>query len=169
MSENWTPEEFDEFLRRLMRLLRLGTRQRQAIIEELQSHLEARYEDLVNEGVEPREAASQALAEFGDAAALAAELSTWSHLKRRRRLMRWTAGTLVGTLVLAMAVVGLWPDRPGRWGGSPVMAQQEPADSTTPPNDDPDEALWRSLEKRIDVDERHREHGRSRVMGCYGR
>ncbi len=152
MSENWTPEEFDEFLRTLTRLLRLGTRQRQAIVEELQSHLEARYEDLVNEGVEPREAASRALAEFGDAAALAAELSTWSRLKRRRRLMRWTTGTLVGTLMLALAVVGLWQDRPSPWGGSPVMAQQESAKSPAPQADDPDEALWRSLEKRLDIE-----------------
>ena len=152
MNEGGPPGAFDDFLQTLAHLLHLGARQRQAIIEELQSHLEARYEDLVREGVAPREAAARALAEFGDAAALAAELSTWFHLKRRRRLMRWTTGTLAGMFLLATAVIALWPDRPGPWGSAPAMAQQKPAQAASRPADDPDEALWQSLEARIDVE-----------------
>ncbi|HZN36792.1 MAG TPA: permease prefix domain 1-containing protein, partial [Pirellulaceae bacterium] len=62
--------EFNNYLTLLAGLLRLGEKQRQAIAEELRSHLEDRLEELLASGMTREEAIRRALAEFGDAAGL---------------------------------------------------------------------------------------------------
>ena len=59
--------EFDNYLSLLSGLLRLRGKQRDAIAEELRSHLEDRLEELVAQGVAREAAIQQTLAEFGDA------------------------------------------------------------------------------------------------------
>ena len=66
--------EFNNYLTLLAGLLRLGEKQRQAIAEELRTHLEDRLEELLARGLSRDEAIRQALSEFGDAAGLAASL-----------------------------------------------------------------------------------------------
>ncbi len=70
-----SPDEFQNYLGLLSRLLRLRTTEREAIEEELRVHLEERFAALSAQGIEPKRAVSMALAEFGDAAALAAEFA----------------------------------------------------------------------------------------------
>ena len=72
MIGGMSPEEFQNYLGLLSRLLRLKSTERESIEEELRSHLEERLAALTAEGIEPARAISMALAEFGDAAALAA-------------------------------------------------------------------------------------------------
>ncbi len=158
MNPPMSPDEFRDYLRLLTSLLRLSRHQQAAIAEELRSHLEARFDDLIQQGIDPQQAVSTALAEFGDAAALAAELSAISRLKNRRRIMRLTTGSLIATLLIAMAAVALWPDRAGNWRSKTVQAQQtEPVESKTEPTAelkpaDPNEIVWRQLEQEIDVE-----------------
>ncbi len=76
--------EFENYLTLLSSLLRLSTAQREAVSSELRDHLEERVADLVQQGVAHGDAKQQAIAEFGDAARLAGELSRISELKKRR-------------------------------------------------------------------------------------
>ncbi|MGW8256700.1 MAG: permease prefix domain 1-containing protein, partial [Thermoguttaceae bacterium] len=78
MNAGMSPDEFQNYLGLLSRLLRLKATEREAIAEELRSHLEERVATLTAEGIEPARAISMALAEFGDAAALAAEFTAVS-------------------------------------------------------------------------------------------
>lgn len=164
MNRPMSPDEFRDYLRLLTSLLRLSRHQQAAIAEELRSHLEARFDDLIQRGMDPQQAVSTALAEFGDAAALAAELSAISRLKNRRRIMRLTTGSLIATLLITMAVAALWPDRAGNWQGTTAQAQQEeqaasgePKETETEPASgfapaDPNDIVWERLEQHTDVE-----------------
>ncbi len=155
MSGSPSPEEFRDYLELLRKLLRLRSGQSEAIAEELRSHLESRFAQLTQHGVEPKEAISTALAEFGDAASLAAELSAVSRLRLRRRVMRFTIGSLIATGLIAVAIVSFWPDQSGTWQGHRLHAQQreeqEPRKTGSSQGNDANEATWKILEQSIDV------------------
>ena len=93
--------EFDEYLGLLGRMLRLARWQRESIACELRDHLQERLEELTAQGVPQREAIERALAEFGDAAVLAAQFIRVSRNKRRRWIMRCTIG-FAGVAVAAV-------------------------------------------------------------------
>jgi hypothetical protein len=86
--------EFQNYVGLLGRLLRLRTAQRKAIEDELRAHMEERFAALSSQGIEPEQAISMALAEFGDAAVTnlrsvpAAEFTAISKLQKRRWMMR---------------------------------------------------------------------------------
>ena len=116
--------EFQNYLGLLGRLLRLRAAQRTAIEEELRAHMEERFAALSSQGIEPEQAVSMALAEFGDAAALAAEFTAISRLQKRRWMMRFTIGSIAATILLTAVVVSMWPNGPGELADLAAQAQQ---------------------------------------------
>jgi hypothetical protein len=103
-------EEFEHYLSLMTRLLRLSPAQRDEVAAELRDHLEERLDDLIASGL-TREAAIRAtLAEFGDTNELAQHLTQASGVGKRRRIMRFTVGTVaVMTICLALATA-FWPE-----------------------------------------------------------
>jgi hypothetical protein len=93
-------QEFELYLKRLSRGLRLTSRQRAQISDELRDHLEERLEELADAGVPRDQAALVALDEFGDASVLAGRLTTIARLKRRRFLTHLSLSS-VALLVVA--------------------------------------------------------------------
>ena len=110
MNQGMSPQEFENYLELLSRLLRLRAGQREAIEEELRAHMQERFAAFTSQGIGPERAVSMALAEFGDAAALAAEFTAVARLQRRRWMMRISMGLAAAALVLVAVVVSIWPD-----------------------------------------------------------
>ncbi|MFZ5833621.1 MAG: permease prefix domain 1-containing protein [Planctomycetota bacterium] len=126
MSEQMNSEEFERYMHLLGTLLRIGRQQRAALSDELRSHLEERVRELTAAGAEPGKAVSTALAEFGDAAALAARFSAAYHIRQRRWIMRATIFSCACVLITIGLVMALWPEGAGGPGGQMVQAQQDP-------------------------------------------
>jgi hypothetical protein len=120
-------QEFENWLALLSGLLKLSPEQRQNISDELRSHLEERMEDLIDAGSSREEAIAAALAEFGDTAALAHHFTTIAHQKRRR-LMRYTYGTIAAVTCAILVLATFWP-RPEGPVMPNVVAQSEPTES----------------------------------------
>jgi hypothetical protein len=106
--------DFDNYLALLTGLLRLRSRQQAAISEELRDHLVEHVAHLEARGVTHDEAVRAALAEFGDAAALAANFSHLVRARRRRLIMRCTIGTACVLVGLAIGIVALRPQETDR-------------------------------------------------------
>ena len=115
--------EFDNYLTLLAGLLRLGEKQRQAIAEELRTHLEDRLEELLARGLSRDEAIHQALSEFGDAAGLAAQFASISRGRRRRWLMRAMTFSVAAMLLVAAGLAVFWPGRNAGPGAATVVEQ----------------------------------------------
>ncbi|MCI0361115.1 MAG: permease prefix domain 1-containing protein [Planctomycetaceae bacterium] len=129
--------EFDNYLALLSRLLKLGKKQRDAIAGELRSHLEDRLEDLVARGVPRDEAVRQALEEFGDAAAMAAEFVSLSGNKRKRWIMRITTASVAAIVLIAAGIFTFWPGGNAGPGAAKLIAQaQQPDTKAEPAGDD---------------------------------
>lgn len=161
MTGGMSQREFQDYLGLLGRLLRLRTAQRTAIEDELRAHMEERFAALTSQGIEPEQAVSMALAEFGDAAALAAEFTAISRLQKRRWMMRFTIGSIAATVVLAAVVVSIWPGGSGELTETTAYAQQ-PEKPAPPKAEKPAEKpaekqdanaqTQAKLEKHIDAD-----------------
>jgi hypothetical protein len=106
MSEH----DFELYLTLLAKTLRLSDKQRSAIASELRDHLEARLEELTAEGHDKQQAIATALAEFGDASALANDFTTIGKHRHRRRIMQTAFGTIAAAAVVAFAVMTLTPN-----------------------------------------------------------
>ncbi|MBN2474528.1 MAG: hypothetical protein JXB62_07960 [Pirellulales bacterium] len=134
MSRGMSPHEFQNYLGLLSRLLRLRSAQREAVEDELRAHLEDRFAALTSRGIEPDRAISLALAEFGDAAALAAEFSAVSRIRRRRWMMRLSIVSMAASVLVAAVVASLWPDSSGPLADGVARAQQaeQPAAAEMP-------------------------------------
>src|SRR5262245_6608596 len=115
--------EFENYLTLLAGLLRLSGKQREAIAEELRSHLEDRLEELMAGGVSREEAVKQALAEFGDAAGVAGQFATVSRNRKRRWLVRVMTFSVAATLLIAASLVIFWPGRNAAPGRATAHAQ----------------------------------------------
>lgn len=102
--------EFETWLSLLGGMLHLKPAQRTELAEELRSHLEDRLDDLIAGGLSREEAIAAALEEFGDAAGLAQHFTQLAHLKQRRRIMRWTYGTIAATTCAILVLVTFWPN-----------------------------------------------------------
>jgi hypothetical protein len=135
MIGGMTPEEFQNYLGLLSRLLRLRATERESIEEELRSHLEERLAALTAQGIEPARAISMALADFGDAAALAAEFTAVSRFYKRRWIMRLSVGSIAASIIMAAVLVSYWPFGPMQLNQSMAQAQQgEKVKQTTAPD-----------------------------------
>jgi uncharacterized membrane protein len=120
-------QEFENWLSLLAGLLQLSPEQRKSISNELRSHLEERMEDLIDAGSSREEAIAVALEEFGDTAALAHHFTSNAHLKRRR-LMRYTYGTIAAVTCAILVLATFWPQQDGQVMQN-VVAQSEPTKS----------------------------------------
>lgn len=111
-------QDFEMYLTLLAKTLRLSDKQRSAIANELRDHLEARLEELTSEGVGKHDAIKTALAEFGDASALANDFTTIGKHRNRRRIMQTAFGTIAAAAVVAFAVMTLTPNN---YQGNPTQ------------------------------------------------
>lgn len=152
--------EFQNYLTLLAGLLRLGEKQRRAIAEELRTHLEERLEELVARGVPRDEAIQRALAEFGDAAGLAAQFASITRGKRRRWLMRAVSFSVAATVLIAAGLAIFWPGRHAGPGVAEVVAQapqqktarEKPATGKVEPGVEPQRTLDEVLNKRMSLE-----------------
>ncbi len=140
MNDAMSSEQFQDYLGLLSRLLRLKAAQREAIEAELRTHLEERFAALTSEGIGPQRAISMALAEFGDAAALAAQFSAVAKLRKRRWMMRFSIGSIAVSLLAVALVTALWPDGSGELIPAAAHAQQDPPPPQPPQPQPPLEA-----------------------------
>ena len=101
--------DFELYLSLLSRFLRLKPAQRDEIADELRDHLEERLQELSARGLSHDEAIKAALDEFGDAAELAHHFTHVAHIRRRRKIMRYTVAALAVSLLVATA---FWPESP---------------------------------------------------------
>ncbi|MDP1561099.1 MAG: permease prefix domain 1-containing protein [Pirellulaceae bacterium] len=119
--------EFEHYLTLLGSMLRLRPEQRAEIAEELQQHLDERLVDLQAAGLSRDEAIQQALAEFGDAAGLAAQFSSVSRRRYRRWMMRAATASVTSAFMVLMLFVSFWPA-----GGRIELASPTTAQDATP-------------------------------------
>lgn len=128
--------EFENYLALLAKLLRLDTKQRDAIAGELRDHLEQRLDELLARGVPRHEAVRLALEDFGDAAGLAAQFVSISRNRRRRWLMRVTTFSVAAMVLLAAGIAIFWPGRNAGPGVAALVAQ-DPEPEKKPAEADP--------------------------------
>jgi hypothetical protein len=160
-SRHWchvSNDEFENYLGLLSHLLRLGSKQRDAIAGELRAHLEDRLDDLLARGVPREQAVRQALEEFGDAAGLAAEFASISRNKRRRWIMRLTTASVAAIVLIAAGIFTFWPGSNAGPGQAAAVAQA-PGEAgkadpfgagAGPPTDGPKEILVKeALDRRM--------------------
>ncbi|HZZ26964.1 MAG TPA: permease prefix domain 1-containing protein [Pirellulales bacterium] len=102
--------EFENYLTLIGRLLRLNSKQREAIGEELRDHFESRLAELMGSGFTHERAVQIALEEFGDAAGLATQFSKISQTRKRRILMRCTIASVLGLAAAVFLALAVWPD-----------------------------------------------------------
>ena len=156
MTGGMSPDEFQNYIGLLSRLLRLRATEREAIEEELRSHLEERLAALTAQGIEPARAISMALAEFGDAAALAAEFTAVSHFYKRRWIMRLTVGSIAASVIMAAMLIAYWPGGPVQLAQSLAQAQQTDKTKQLPAHDteklDVNAQTQAKLEKLMDAE-----------------
>jgi len=112
--------EIENYLAMLVRLLPIDSGEREEIRDELRSHLEDRYEDLISQKVPHDEALRRAIDELGDAACLAAAFASLNRTQRRRHLMRLSSATLVVAVLALLAFTAFWPTHPA---GGPAMVR----------------------------------------------
>jgi hypothetical protein len=105
--------DFDNYLALLVRLMPVDAREREAIREELRSHLEDRFDELVSQKVPPDEALRRAIDDLGDAARLAAAFVSLTRIQRRRQIMRFSSATLVVAVLALLGMFAFWPTDPG--------------------------------------------------------
>ena len=128
MSEH----EFEQFLAIFRGMLRLNPAQRDEIAAELMDHLQERLAELSARGMSREKAVQSALEEFGDAAGLAAQFVLIVSQQRRRRIMKWTAGSVMVAMIILYGAYAFWPAQPVRGPGfTPLVAQEKapPADA----------------------------------------
>jgi len=118
-------QEFDLYLSLMSRFLKLTPQQREDIAEELRDHLELRMEELAKQGHSRNEAIQLALEEMGDAGELAQHFSHIAFQRRRRFIMRCTAGTVVAVAALYFMITAFWPQGAGQPGPAGLIAQEE--------------------------------------------
>jgi len=118
--------EFEHYLALLGSLLRLRGSQRAEIAEELRQHLDERLADLQSAGLSREDAIQQALAEFGDAAGLAAQFSWVRQQKYRRWMMRAATASVTSAFMVLVLFLSFWPAG-GRVALLPPMTAQDQA------------------------------------------
>ena len=129
--------EFDSYLSLMAKFLRLRSRQKDALADELRDHLESRLDELLAQGKTREQAVSIALEEFGDAAVLAEDFSRLASRHTRRFVMRCTAASAVVVAAVVLLTLAVAPPVPDGAGPPPLVAQDaapggEPAADAVP-------------------------------------
>lgn len=115
--------EFENYLTLISRFLRLSRTQREAIGEELRDHFESRLAELIDAGKSHHDAVRLALAEFGDAAGLAAEFTHISIAHRRRLVMRCTVASVAALAAAVLVAMAVWPENRAGQGARNALAE----------------------------------------------
>src|SRR5690349_1357695 len=144
--------EFENYLTLLAGLLRLSGKQRDAIADELRSHLEDRLDELMAGGVSREEAVKQALAEFGDAAGLAGQFVAISWNRKRRWLVRVMTFSVAATLLITASLIIFWPGRNAAPGRATAIAQPQAGGEAAPVRggSDPSPPVKKSIQSPTD-------------------
>jgi S1-C subfamily serine protease len=119
--------EFDSYLSLLSKFLRLRSRQRADLADELRDHLDSRLDELLAQGKTREQAVQVALEEFGDAAALATEFSRLASRRTRRIVMRCTAASAAVVAAVVLISLAVAPPGPNGPGPQHLAAQQDPS------------------------------------------
>ena len=121
--------------------------------------MEDRLDELLARGVPREEAVRRALAEFGDAAGLAAQFVSLSWNRRRRWLMRVTTFSVAATVLIAAGIATFWPGRNAGPGLAEAVAQAPgvpglpgPGGLVPAPAAAAEKPLEAKLNERIDVE-----------------
>jgi len=125
-------KEFDLYLSLLGRFLKLSPNQRAEIADELRDHLEERLEELTDEGLSRDDAIRRAIDEFGDASELATHFTQIARRRRRRLIMRLTAGTALTASAAVLLAIFLRPEMPPQRAAGQLVAQEELGDPEIP-------------------------------------
>ena len=125
-------DEFDRYLTLLAKTLRLSEAQRRAIAAELRDHMEHRLDELTAQGLPREQAIQTALDEFGDASALANNLTRNNPAQRqqRRNRLQTSFGTIAACAAITFAIVILNPLR-NDGPSAPSLADAEKQDTPT--------------------------------------
>jgi hypothetical protein len=150
-------KEFELYLSLLSRFLRLSPSQRAEVADELRDHLEERLEELTAAGLAREDAIRTALDEFGDAAELSTHFTQLARTRRRRLIMRITAGSALTAAAVLLLALFLQPEMPPQNVGARLVAQQdpEPEVSESSANDEPAEGdpaplIGRAASERVE-------------------
>ena len=100
------------------------------IADELRDHLEERLEELTAQVLARDDAIRRALDEFGDAAELSTHFTQLTRHRRRRPIMRITAGSVLTVSAVLLLAVFLQPELPPQNVGARLVAQQEAEDDS---------------------------------------
>jgi hypothetical protein len=153
-----THPDFDAYLALLVRLMPVDAREREAIREELRSHLEDRFDELISKKIPPDEALRRAIDDLGDAARLAAAFVSLTRIQRRRQIMRFSSATLVVAVLALLGLFAFWPTDPG--GNATVLvtaiapstAQAQDPTAPQPKTRQAKSAIAEKLSKPIDAE-----------------
>ena len=104
--------EFETYLTLLCRFLHLTADQREEIADELRDHLEQSVKAFEQTGMSHSQAIHRALDEFGDAASLASSFTKLNKEKRRKKMIRWSAASIITTAMCVIATSLFWPNNP---------------------------------------------------------
>ena len=118
--------EFDSYLSLLAKFLKLRSRQRAELADELRDHLDARLDELLAQGKSRDQAIKIALEEFGDAAVLAEDFSRIASRRTRRFVMRCTAASAAVVAAVVLLSIAFAPPGPNGPGLQHVIAQSAP-------------------------------------------
>ena len=118
-------EELEIYVALVAKFMRLSPEERDLISGELQDHLQLRVEDLIHDGVSRSDAISQAVHEFGDAAVMAKNFQTVHNLKRRRWMMRFMTFSIVGSFLITILAIAMWPQNARFGSPSKSIAQED--------------------------------------------
>ncbi len=119
--------EFDSYLSLLSKFLRLRSRQRAELADELRDHLDSRLDELLAAGKSREQAIKIALEEFGDAAVLAEDFSRLASRRNRRFVMRCTAASAAVVAAVVLLSIAFAPPGPNGPGPQNLIAQQPAA------------------------------------------
>ena len=121
--------EFDSYLSLLSKFLRLRSRQRADLADELRDHLDSRLDELLAQGKSREQAVRIALEEFGDAAVLAEDFSRLASRRTRRFVMRCTAASAAVVAAIVLLSIAFAPPGPNGPGPGQIVAQQQADDA----------------------------------------
>lgn len=132
-GDRMSEHEFEIYLELLARTLKLSDAQRRSISAELRDHMEQRLDELTAKGIDRDRAIRAALNEFGQANALAHDLSRSSTQHKRSSIMKTSLGTLVAGCLIALLFTYALPDNKPGVPQNPATQAQQPLDDAQEP------------------------------------
>ena len=101
--------ELENYLAVVSRLLRLTSKQRTQLQEELRDHLEFRVAELLEDGLSEEDAIQVAIEDFGDADVMANQFNEIAGQRKKRLTARFTVMATAVCFLLILFVFAIWP------------------------------------------------------------